>query len=99
MTARIIIGAVALAGISACGVLSTIVAQGMVSRVNERLPEGARLSPGWWSFFKLQRLSAEYRRLFPEGRLLRRLHLTLAIAGACFAAVARAMGFVEGFAS
>lgn len=87
MTALVIIGAVALAGASASGVVSAIAHLEMVARVNEKLPPEQRLATLGWYWPKTQRLWAEYRRLYPSGPLLRRSLIAGATGVACLAVV------------
>jgi hypothetical protein len=56
---------VAIGGMSAFGLLSTIVFDEMLDEVNAHLPKELRFSEfGWWAG-KALRLHSEYRRLFP----------------------------------
>jgi hypothetical protein len=70
MSVRVIVGVLALAGVSACGIASTVVHNLMVEQVNAKLAAGDQFFPLWWNLTKTQRLNREYRRLYPEGRLL-----------------------------
>lgn len=87
MTALVIIGAVALAGVSTSGLVATLAHLEMVARVNERLPAEQRFATLGWYPTKTWRLWTEYRRLFPDGALLRRSLVATAIGGACLAVV------------
>jgi hypothetical protein len=44
----------------------------IVDAVNAELPPNEQVSPFWWGPFKLERLHQTYRRLYPDGGLLRR---------------------------
>jgi hypothetical protein len=61
---------VAIGGMSAFGLLSSIVSNQMLDEVNAHLPKESQFSEfGWW-LGKSQRLHGEYRRLFPDRKLL-----------------------------
>lgn len=70
MSARVIVGITGLAGVSLCGLVADLIHQEMVIRVNEMLPKESQFSQLAWHFPKTLRLSREYRRLYPEGKLL-----------------------------
>ena len=78
MSARLIVGILALACVSVCGIASNLVSLEMVDKVNERLPKEQQFSPLWWYWPKTLRLWREYKRLYPDGGLLRRAR-TLAV--------------------
>jgi hypothetical protein len=81
--ARLIIGIAALVCASVCGIASSLVTFEMVDKVNERLPEEQQfaLLGRYWS--KRQRLHREYKRLYPDGGLLRRLRTLVVLACSC----------------
>ena len=56
----------------ALGLASTINQFAMVEAVNAKLPEREQFDPFWWGPSKTSRLRREYRRLYPEGKLIRR---------------------------
>lgn len=87
MTALVIIGALALAGVSTSGLVAALAHLDMVARVNERLPVEQRFATLGWYPTKTWRLWAEYRRLFPNGTLLRRSFIAGAVGVACLAVV------------
>jgi hypothetical protein len=83
MTARIIIGIVGLVCMSICAMLGTFKSFEMIDKVNERLPKEKQFeSLGWYSS-KYQRLDREYRRLYPDGRLLMQVRILGALGIAC----------------
>jgi hypothetical protein len=93
MTLRMITGIAAIAGVSAFGLLSTMISYKMMDQVNARLPKDRRFATfGWWAG-KALRLHSEYRRLFPDGKLLARLWTITALMFACLLAAAWAIGF------
>jgi hypothetical protein len=93
MTLRMIIGIAAIAGVSALGLLSSLTSYKMMDEVNARLPKERRFGPfGWWAG-KTLHLHGEYRRLFPDGKLLARFWTTTALMFACLLAAAWAIGF------
>jgi len=63
-------GAAALLGVATCELIGTLSHQEMVDKVNENLSERERFDPLGWYWPKSQRLRREYRRLYPEGRLI-----------------------------
>ena len=69
---------------SAFGLASTINQFAIVEAVNAKLPEREQFDPFWWGPSKTSRLRREYRRLYPEGKLLRRQSV---LAGAMFACI------------
>lgn len=71
MTARSILGSMAYACAVACALLSGFLACSATNKVNRRLPPKERFGYFWWDFTKHARLRREYRRLYPEGKLLR----------------------------
>ena len=55
----------------------------MADKVNERLPEEQRFELLGWHFEKTQRLNREYRRLYPDGRLIWRIRVLWTISFVC----------------
>jgi hypothetical protein len=91
MTVRIAAGVVFLVGFSVCGILSTIVGIEVVDRVNEKLPEAQRFDTLQMGRFKWWQLRRYYKRLYPDGPLVRKLDRIgvaflgcLLISAACF---------------
>jgi len=70
MSARAIVAIVAVAGVALCGLVTSVINQQIVTKVNERLPKESQFSAVGWYYTKSRRLHREYRRLFPSGRLL-----------------------------
>ena len=93
MSARTIVAVVALVGVSACGVIGTIVFSEMVDAVNRHLPEEQQFALLGWHYEKYQRLRSEYRRFYPDGNLLGRAHTLMALMFACLLTCAWALGF------
>jgi hypothetical protein len=93
MTAHAIVGIIAFV----CGVVSAIsssfVVFQMVDKVNDKLPEERRFSYIWWYLSKHQRLFAEYKRLYPDGGLLRRFRILAVLLVACFLVTVWGLGF------
>lgn len=92
MPAHFIIGIIALVGGSVCGMTSTFALFKMADEVNERLPEGQRFAPLGWYWSKYRRLMSEYRRLYPGGRLLRRVRTLMVLMFACLLIAAWGFG-------
>ena len=85
MVLRIVIAALMLVGVIACGLASTIESWRLVDQVNQTLPVDRRFNPIGWHFVKHLDFREAYERLgrgrYPSRRLLR-----LWIAGAVFLA-------------
>lgn len=96
VTLRIIAGFVAIACVSICGFLATFANSRMIEQVNARLPEGERFELIGWYWPKYQSLRHEYKKFYPEGRLLIRVRILgvimlvgLVVAAWCFGVVPR----------
>jgi len=79
MSTRLIVGIVALACVSICGLVMTLTGFEMVERVNEKLPEEKQFETLGWYPSKTYRLHREYRKIYPEGRLLLRVRVLIAL--------------------
>ena len=79
MTPRIIVGILALVGVSAFGMLSTIAGLQMVEQVNDKLPLASQFEELGWYWRKKQRLHREYGRLYPNGQLLKKFRIFLGL--------------------
>ena len=93
MSPRLMVGIVALAGGSICGVLGSLVSFEMIDKVNDRLPKDQRFAELGWYFSKYQRFNREYRRLCPDGRLLVKQRVLTALMFACLLITAWGFGF------
>jgi hypothetical protein len=93
MVVRVIIGIVALACLSICGMIATFANFEMVDKVNNKLPKGEQFAALGWYFSKRQRLQDEYRRLYPDGRLLFKVRVLMALMIACLLICAWGFGF------
>jgi multidrug efflux pump subunit AcrB len=71
MTARSIVGAIAYACAVACALLSCFSGYAATNKVNQKLPAEEKFGLFFWEFTKHARLRREYRRLYPDGKLLR----------------------------
>jgi hypothetical protein len=83
MTLRITVGIIALVCVPACGLLSSFALYEMMDKVNKKLPRQERFAPAWWYAEKYIRLFREYKRLYPEGRVLTRFHVLTALMFVC----------------
>lgn len=72
MSVRQVIGICALAGVAILGLLSSVTSLEMTTKVNAFLPADQQFSEMGWYLPKTIRLHREYRRLFPEGKLVMR---------------------------
>ena len=61
--------------VGAFGLASTINQFAIIEAVNAQLPAREQFDFLWWGPSKRLRLRREYRRLYPEGKLLRRQSL------------------------
>ena len=86
------VGIIALACASTCGIIAALTNFDMVDRVNEKLPASGQFAAAGWYFAKTQRLYREYRRLYPSGHLLRRVRLLTALMVACLLTCAWSFG-------
>ena len=92
MTARIMVGIVALAGVSVCGLISAFADMDMVDKVNDKFPTEQQFDLLGWYLPKTQRLRGEYRRLYPDGPLLFRGRVCFALMFICLAICAWGLG-------
>jgi len=94
MNTRTIIGIVALACVSVCGLWGTFLNFEKVDKVNEKLVEKERFDWLGWHFFKYQRLNREYKRLYPDGPLLFHGRILTALMIVCLAIFAWGFGLL-----
>ena len=87
------IGALALAGSAICGLLSTIASFEMVDQVNRRLAKEDQFGELGWYPAKAMRLHREYKRLYPSGRLSRRVRVLGGLMFFCLLICAWSFGF------
>jgi len=95
MTTRVIVGLVALACISICGLVATVASFEMLDKVNDKLPKGEQFALLGWYCSKRQRLHREYARLYPEGRLILKVRVLMALMFASLLICAWGFGFFE----
>lgn len=91
MTVRLTLGFVFLACVSGFGLASSLTHIAIVEAVNAKLSTTDQFGQLGWGPGKTLKLSNEYRRLYPDGRLLRRAGIlaavslfSLVVAGALF---------------
>jgi|HubBroStandDraft_5_1064220.scaffolds.fasta_scaffold1485840_1 hypothetical protein len=80
MSARLVVGLIALVGGSIFGIASTVVHLEMVGKVNAILPRERQFAELGWYWQKSERMHREYRMLFPDGDLLRKWRVMVAAA-------------------
>ena len=95
MATRVIVGIVALACVSICGMIGTFANFEMVDKVNDKLPKEEQFAVLGWYFAKTQRLHREYKRLYPDGHLLVKVRVLMALGIACLLISAWGFGFTE----
>jgi hypothetical protein len=93
MTARIVISIAALACVPICGMIGTFRHFEMMDKVNDRLPKEEQFDPSWWYLSKTQRLRREYKRLYPDGRLLLHVRIATALMITCVVIAGWGFGF------
>ena len=77
------VGIVALAFVSICGLVGSLTSMEMVDKVNDLLPKGEQFAPLGWYYSKNRQLKREYKRLYPDGRLLLKVRVLTALMFAC----------------
>jgi hypothetical protein len=93
MAPRIIVGIVAVACTSVCGLVSTFASFEMVDKVNDKLPETEKFDHLGWYFSKRLRLNRKYRMLYPDGQLLLRVRILTVLMFVCGLVAAWGFGF------
>jgi len=92
MSIRLLVGIAAVAGVSVCGFLSSLITDKMVDQVNGKLAKDTQFSLMGWYFPKNLRLYREYLRLFPDGQLLSQVLLVFGLMFGCLVIGAWAIG-------
>jgi hypothetical protein len=85
MAIRMIVGIVGLVGVSICGLIATFLNFELVDKVNEKLPKEKSFDRLIWHPVKYERLSSEYKRLYPDGPLPSKIRIVTGIMLACLA--------------
>jgi len=83
MSFRLIIAIIAGVGVPVCGLTAASAGFEMVDKVNKLLPAEQQFAPLGWYYSKYKRLNYEYRRLYPDGNLLRRYRALTLLMFAC----------------
>ena len=91
-TAKLVVGIIGFVCGVACGIASSLVCSEMVDRVNDKMPEESQFSHLWWYWSKYERLYAEYKRLYPDGGLLRIIRVLQVLGFASFVVLAWGLG-------
>jgi hypothetical protein len=87
------VGIVALACVSICGVVGSLVSFEMIDKVNEKLPKEEQFASLGWYYSKSRRFNREYKRLYPDGPLLSKMRALTALMFACLLVSAWGFGF------
>jgi len=95
MHIRTIIGIVALACVSICGILGTFVNFEKMDKVNEKLEEKERFDWLGWHLFKYERLNREYKRFYPDRPLLFQSRTLIMLMMVCLVISAWGFGFFD----
>src|SRR5438093_3892893 len=93
MTARLAIAFVLLLCVGGFGLTASINNFAIVDAVNAKLPTADQFDPFWWYLPKTLRLHSAYRRLYPDGSLLRREAILAALGLVCLLLAATLLGF------
>jgi hypothetical protein len=93
MSTHLIVGIAAIACMGICGIIAMAVGYEMIEKVNHKLPQEDQLGWAGWYPSKYQRLYREYRRLYPEGRLLFKIRVLATLGIACLLICAWCVGF------
>jgi hypothetical protein len=99
MSARIIVGAMALVVVSVAGVWSTVIWASMVDDVNRTRLPAQRFHPMFWTIVNRSELLAAYRASVPMGRKHRRLAAVGLVMCAAFVVLAGCIGLIPRHAS
>jgi hypothetical protein len=83
-----IIGIAALLCATICSLIAGFIGFEVIDLVNAKLPEKEQFDWGWWYTEKTLRLHREYRRLYPGGRHLVRIHILEVVVYSCMVLVA-----------
>ncbi len=78
--------------VAVCGLWSTVLLSMIVEEVNERSPDGQRVSPYGWYGMKYRHVVREYRRRVPAGGLDRQLRILVHVMVLSTAGMAFTMG-------
>jgi hypothetical protein len=84
---------VSVLGLIASGITSSVINAKMVDQVNGELEQGNQFSPAIWYYAKTKALHHDYRRLFPNGRLVLQQRVIIGLGAACLLVAAWALGF------
>lgn len=93
MTARLVVAFVILLCVGGFGLAGAINAFAIIEAVNAKLPAEDQFDPFWWYPPKTLRLHEQYRRLFPDGGLVRRQGILTSIMLLCIVLAAGLLGF------
>ena len=93
MTPRLTAALVLLLCVGVVGILATINLFAIVQAVNNKLASDNQFNPLGWGLPKTISLHKQYRRLYPNGDLLRRQGVLTAVMFFCIAVAAGLIGF------
>src|SRR5438128_9821596 len=93
MTARLAVAFVLLFCVGGFGLATAINHFGIIDAVNAKLPTDNHFEPLGWYLPKTLRLHSAYRRLYPDGTLLRRQAVLAVLALVCLVLAATLLGF------
>jgi hypothetical protein len=93
MTGKLAVAVVLLFCVGGFGLAGVINHLTIIGAVNAKLPTDNRFEPLGWYLPKTLRLHSAYRRLYPDGRLLRRQAVLAALALVCLVGATTLLGF------
>jgi len=93
MTARLVATFVLLVCVGGLGLWATVNELAIVEAVNAKLPTDEQFNSLGWYLTKTLNLHRAYRRLYPDGRLLKRQAVLATLALLCLVIVATLLGF------
>jgi hypothetical protein len=93
MPMRVAILVVSASGLITSGITSSVINTKMVDQVNGQLEQGNQFPPAIWYYAKTKALHHDYRRLFPDGRLVFQQRVIIGLGAVCFLVAAWTLGF------
>ena len=92
MTARLAVAFVLLLCVSGFGLASYLTEAAIIEAVNEKLPPDEQFNPLGWGPLKTFKLHGAYSRLYPEGRLLKRIAILSGLMLVCIVSAGTLLG-------
>jgi hypothetical protein len=77
------------------GLLASLANLEITHKANVKPPKGEQIAPLGWYFHKYKRLNREYKRLYPEGRLVLKIRVLAMLTLLCFLICAWCFGISQ----